>query len=350
MSALNPNELTGTEKACVLLMTLGASASAEALKQLSDEEIEALAPEMVRLRQVDPLAQEAVLAEFQQIRATASSDSARGSFVTQALELALGSEKAQSLMQNVGPATGGSRSSKRYFQCLWDTAAERIAQLLANEHPQLIAVILTYLPAEKAAAVLSLLEENSQTEVALRISATDEIEPEVIAELEQTVRSALSSSGGDSQGPAGPNVLVDILNNAESSTRTLALGALKDRDPEMAVDVRKKMFLFEDITRLSDRAVQVLLREVDQENLRLALKGATDDIKELVFKNMSERAAESLKEDLELVEQAAPKDVESAQQRVAATVRRLVAAREISIDESVGENVAEATQEAEQPD
>jgi len=112
--------------------------------------------------------------------------------------------------------------------------------------------------------------------------------------------------------------------------------------------VRKKMFLFEDVTRLSDRAVQVLLREVDQENLRLALKGAPDDIKELVFKNMSERAAESLKEDLELIEQAAPKDVESAQQRVAAMVRRLVAAREISIDESVGENVEQATQEAEQ--
>jgi flagellar motor switch protein FliG len=251
-------------------------------------------------------------------------------------------------MQNAGTALGGTRASKRYFQCLWDIDAERIAQLLANEHPQLIAVILANLPPEKAAAVLSLLEEDSQTEVALRISTTDEIEPDVIAEIEQTIRSALSSVGGDSQGPAGANVLVDILNNAESATRTLALEALKGRDPEMAADVRKRMFLFEDVTLLSDRAVQVLLREADQEHLRLALKGATDDIKELVFKNMSERAAESLREDLELVEQAAPRDVELAQQRVAATVRRLVAAKEISIDEPVGENVAEATKEAEQ--
>ncbi|MDO8585661.1 MAG: flagellar motor switch protein FliG [Armatimonadota bacterium] len=330
--------LSGVEKASVLLVTLGAQMSAETLKFLTEQEIEQLAPEMVRLRNIDPLVKDAVMTEYEQISNVMTAGAGGGrDFAVQVLEQVLGQEKAKLLVQQFANPIQGSRP----FQCLWDADAAHIARLLANEQPQLIALVLANILPDKAAAVMNLLDPDLQVEVSVRIVATDQVAPSVITEVEEVIRANLVTSSKTVQAATGPEALVEILSRAERSTERLVLDALNSKDPEMGAEVRRKMFLFEDIARLPDRAIQLLLREVDQEQLRVALKGADEQIQDLVFKNMSERAAESLKEDLELLQNVRTKDIEAAQQKIGTVVRRMLVSGEIAIDEADEEAAGE---------
>ncbi|MDI6826904.1 MAG: flagellar motor switch protein FliG [Armatimonadota bacterium] len=338
------DSLSGLQKASVLLMSLGASASAEILKHLSEQEIEMLTSAIVQTERVDPEIRDMVLEEFQRELAAAETSVAGGKdFAAQVLEQALGQEKASKLISHAG-----SQTSRNTLQSIWDMEPEKLAKIIGNEHPQIISLLLVNLPPNTAARLLSELEGEMQAEVATRICSMNEADPDVIAEIEAALLPEESSTAVEEvELSAGPPALVEILNNVDRVTERAVLDAMNARDEATWQQVRKMMFLFEDIIKLSDRSVQLVLREIDQDDLRLAVKGCSDEIKEVIFRNMSERAVESLKEDLELMERVKQKDIDEAQQRIASVARRLLASGEIALEEEESEAPKEESESAE---
>ncbi|MCL6518670.1 MAG: flagellar motor switch protein FliG [Armatimonadetes bacterium] len=326
------DSLNGLQKASILLMSLGASASAEILKHLSEQEIEMLTRAIVQTERVDQEVRDMVLEEFQRELAVAETSLTGGKdFAAQVLEQALGQEKASKLITHSSKSTSGNT-----LQSIWDIEPEKLAKTIGNEHPQIVSLLLLNLPPNTAAGVLSKLDPEYQVEVATRICTMAEVDPGVIAEIEAALRPKESGTAVEEvELLSGPAALVDILNNVDRVTERAVLEAMNARDEATWQQVRRMMFLFEDIVKLSDRSVQLVLREIDQDDLRLAVKGCQDEIKEVIFRNMSERAAESLKEDLELMEKVKQKDIDEAQQRIASVVRRMLASGEITLDEEL---------------
>ena len=338
-------DLKGPEKASLLLMALGTSASAQVFKHLTESEIEKLCAEIVRMREIDRETVEGVLAEFVQTSAgAAQSPTAGREFASLVLAQAVGEEDAGRILQKAAHSVGAQP-----FEFLWETEPAGIVEMLAQEDPQIVALVLTNLPPEKGAAVLSEFPEETQPAIALRICSMEPVERDVLTAIEEALQLRAETSPEQAKVTAGgPKALIDILNNSERSTERIILEGLKQQDAEMGEQVRGMLFIFEDLLKLDDRTVQSVIREIDQEDIRLAVKGADDSIKELVFRNMSERAAEALKEDLELLGQVKVKDVEAAQQRIVGLVRRLLASGEISLAEPEEEQAAEAQAAEEQ--
>lgn len=325
--------LTGMEKASILLMALGTNLSAEVFKHLSEPEIEKISAQIIKMRDVDPAIISAVVTEFEMMCSSPTDTFLTGkNFAAQALEQAMGKEKATVMLDRAG-----SGDYAQPFESLLDWDPGKLAQLLSTEHPQVIALVLANIPSEKAASTLCKLDEVLQSEVAHRICIMGEIEPDVLKSVEEALQARLETGGVKSITADGPKVLVDILNNAERSTEKLVLDSLMSEDPTVGDKVRKMMFVYEDLTKLSNRTIQLVLREVDQEDLRMALKGSDEQIQNLVFKNMSERAADMLREDLELVGSVRQKDVEASQQKIVSVVRRLLATGEATIEEATEE-------------
>jgi len=327
-------KLTGLKKASVLLMALGTDASAQVLKHLTELEIEKLSAEIVRMRQVDPEMIQAVVEEFEQSSASGASLAGKD-FAARVLEQVIGPQKTKQMLQRAAGFTGA-----RPFEFLWEAEAPVIARMVKEEHIQIIALVLINLPREKAAAALSEFDKDAQARIARAICAMDEVDAEVIGAIEEVLQTKLASASAEAVVAAGPKTLVEILNNVERSTERAVLDSLKKGDPAIGKQVRSLMFVFEDLARLEDRSIQTILREVDQEDLRLALKGANEKMKELIFRNMSERAAETLKEDLELAGSVKMRAIEAAQQRMASIARRLLATGEIALADSKEERVA----------
>ncbi|HET6454790.1 MAG TPA: flagellar motor switch protein FliG [Armatimonadota bacterium] len=328
MAVRNLKELNGVKKASVLLMSLGASASAEIFKYLDEHAIEMLASEIVRIGQVDPETRDAIISEFQRAVVSEAPSAGGRDFAAQVLEQALGQKRASLVMQKAAIP-----DKTKLFQSLRDLKPMEAVDLLAGEHPQIISLVLAYLPSEKAAAIISRLEQDLQVEVAFRICVMDNVDRSVITYIEEALESRLRRTEDIVEVAAGPDALVEILNNADRWTERLVLDALNTREPEIGQQVRKLMFVFEDILKLTDRSVQLVLREIDQEDLRYSLKACDEAFSELIFRNMSERAAETLKEDLELIEKPKTADVEAAQQRIASVVRGLIASGDAAIAE-----------------
>lgn len=323
-SAQRSEELTGIEKAAVLLIALGRDKSAEVLSQLTPEEVHRLSQQMAQIPYVRPEMRDTVLGEVGKLVATSDYSEGGMDYVQQVLEKALGTQKASRIME------GMSRDQRaRPLESLAEVNADQLVGALRGEHPQTTALVLCHLPADKAAAVLGSLSAEKQGEVAARIAAIDQAAPEMAEQLEKVLQTRFSSGVTTGRSTGGARALVEILNNADRTTERTVLEALAERKPELADDVRKMMFVFEDLTTLDERTVQRVLREVENDDLRIALKGASDEIKQLAFQNMSERAAQSLKEDLELTGPVRVRDVEAAQQRIVAVVRRLVQAGEV---------------------
>jgi flagellar motor switch protein FliG len=336
MAVKDISELTGTEKAGILLLALGTSISAEVFKHLTEDEIQRLSAQLMRVNDVESVLVQAVVAEFEQVCSVGETTVSGGkTFAAEVLAQAVGQEKADQYMDKAG-----GPDFSRPFECLWALEASRLAKILSQEHPQVIAVVLTYLPSEKAAAIMTEIPEDVKADVALRICVMGEVDPAVLTAIEEVIQTKLEVTSTQVVVESGPKVLVDILNNAERSTERAILDGLLDQDPELAEQVRGMIFVFEDLPKLEDRAVQLILREVEQEDLRMALKGSDDVIKALVFRNMSERAAEMLKEDLELLTNAKDKDIEAAQQKIVLVTRRLLASGEASL---ISEEIAEGT-------
>lgn len=319
MIATDPSKLNGLEKASVLLMALGTSASAEVFKHLSEDEIERLSAEIVRMRKSPPEVVESVMAEFERM-----------------------SSSARVVVSAPDPPPAVRRSrAKRPLESLAQADPGEIARMLGGEQPQIIAVALTHLPRDRAAEVLAKFDYEAQSAIARCICEMDEVAPEVAEAIEDALHTKLSPSGPPSLElrRAGTETLVEILNNADSAAGDGILEALAEESRSLADEIRAKMFVFDDLLRLDDRSVEALLRQLGNDDLAPALKGADEEIKELVFRNMSERSAEALKDALELSGPVKVKVIQAAQRRIAAVARHLIARGEIFVND-VGEETS----------
>lgn len=312
--------LNGREKAAILLVSLGADASAAVFRHLRQEEIDDLTLEIAGLGHIAPDRKSAVVEEFYETALAQEYISEGGlEYARQVLEKALGDDRANEVMGRLSSAIQVSP-----FEFLRRTDSEQILNVIANEHPQTVALILAYLPADTAGQVVSALPHELQADVAMRIALMDRTAPEVIREIERVLERKLSSViNQDFTSAGGLRSLVEVLNQVDRSTERTILENLEEQNPELADEVRRLMFLFEDITLLDDRSIQQVLRDVDSKELALALKGTSDEVQDAIFRNMSERAALNIKEDLEFMGPVRVKDVEDAQQKVVAVIRRL---------------------------
>ncbi|MGG3962306.1 flagellar motor switch protein FliG, partial [Geobacillus stearothermophilus] len=288
--------LTGRQKAAILLISLGPDVSASIYKHLSEEDIEKLTLEISNVRQVAAEQKEEVLEEFRQL-ALAQDYIAQGgiAYAKEVLEKALGPDKAMNIINRLTSAL-----MVRPFDFARKADPMQLLNFIQHEHPQTIALILSYLDPAQAGQILSALPQEMQADVARRIALMDSTSPEIISEVEQILERRLSATVmQDYTQTGGIEAVVEVLNQVDRSTERTILEALEIQDPELAEEIKKRMFVFEDIVTLDNRAIQRVIREVDNNDLMLALKVASDEVKEIVFRNMSTRMAETFKEEME---------------------------------------------------
>ena len=320
--------IPGKEKVAILLVALGNEIAAEVYKRLDDATIEIVTLEIANLRKVSPEARLEVLKDAQEML-LALEYMARGGvdYARDILERALGTERAQSLLTRITASL-----QVRPFDFMRHTDAQQILGFIQGEHPQTIALIMAYLEPEQAASIISGLPAQLQAEVAKRIARMDRITPEVLREVERVLERKLSTvMGQDFTLAGGIDAIVGIINNADRATERNIMENLEENDPELADEIKRRLFVFEDISKMDDRSLQRVLREVEMKELSLALKGATEELREKFFKNMSKRAAEMLREDMEYMGPVRVRDVEESQQKVVNVVRALEDAGEIVI-------------------
>lgn len=329
-------ELTGRQKAAILLISLGPDVSASVYKHLSEEEIEKLTLEISNVRQVDAEKKEMILEEFHQIALAQDYISQGGiAYAKQVLEKALGPEQAMNIINRLTSAL-----QVRPFDFARKADPAQILNFLQNEHPQTIALVLSYLEPAQAGQILSALPQEMQADVARRIALMDRTSPEMINEVEQVLERKLSTTVvQDYTQTGGIEAVVEVLNAVDRATERTILDALEIQDPELAEEIKKRMFVFEDIVTLDNRAIQRVIREVDNADLLLALKVSSDEVKEVVFRNMSSRMAETFKEEMEFMGPVRLRDVEEAQSRIVAVIRRLEEAGEIVVARGGGDDI-----------
>ena len=326
--AKSNSSVSNREKIAVLMVALGNDIAAEVYKKLDDPAIELITLEVANLRKVSPELKLEVLKEAQEIL-MAREFMARGGveYARDILEKALGPERAQNLLARITASL-----QVRPFDFMRHTDPQQVLGFIQGEHPQTIALILSYLEAPQAAMILSGLPAVMQAEVAKRIARMDRITPEVLREVERVLERKLSTvMGQDFTMAGGIDAVVAIVNSADRTTERNIMEYLEENDPELAEEIKKRLFVFEDIIRLDDRSLQRVLREVDMKELGLALKGATEELRTKFFKNMSKRAAEMLQEDMDYMGPVRVKDVEESQQKVVNVVRGLEEQGEIVI-------------------
>ena len=320
--------VSGARKAAVLMAALGSERAAAVIQHLHEDEVERLSIELARLTAVASDMTEWVLHEVAEAGVGGGTTAAGGiDFAREVIERALGPERAAELLHRL---TGGEEA--RPFAFLRNVAPERIASLLRNESAQMTALVLASLHTSQAAGVLARLPESQQPDIALRIVRMGGTSATVITEVEDALRQRLGSVAEREYSAAGgPKVLAGILNHADRSVERNVLESLASTDKALAEEVRGMLFVFEDIVKLEARAVQQLLREVDQKDLVLALRGAPESVREVVMTNMSERGAAMLKEEMEIQQPQRKRDVDAAQSRIVGVVRRLEEAGTIVI-------------------
>jgi len=334
-TAETSKDLSGLRKAAVLAVVLGPEKAAEAIArcELEEPEVERLAAEVARIKGVDEGLRRSVMQEFAKL--SAGGEAVEGlEAAHDLLRHALGSKKADQVMSRVR-----QKRSARPFSSLAHLDAAHLLEVLRDERPQVLAVVLGHLPRKKAGQVLSGLPEEARIEVVMRLAKGGEPFAEALRKTEEVLASKASALGTDQRldeemkgaTTSGPRALVETLNYADLSVETAVLEALAERDPELGEQVRESMFIFEDLPRLDPRTLQMLLRQVEASDLSLAMKGASDEIKKVVFENLSENAAGGLKEDLESLGPTRRRDVYEAQQKVVMRVRELADEGKISI-------------------
>ncbi|NKE05276.1 MULTISPECIES: flagellar motor switch protein FliG [Mesobacillus] len=329
-------ELTGKQKAAILLISLGPDVSASVYKHLSEEEIEKLTLEISGVKKVDSMAKEEILEEFHSI-ALAQDYITQGGigYAKTVLEKALGTDQAAVIINRLT-----SSLQVRPFDFARKADAGQILNFIQNEHPQTIALILSYLDSAQAGQILSELPQEVQADIARRIAVMDSTSPEIINEVEQILERKLSATvTQDYTQTGGIEAVVDVLNGVDRATERTILDALEIQDPELAEEIKKRMFVFEDIVTLDNRAIQRVIRDCENEDLMLALKVSSDEVKEIVFKNMSKRMVETFQDEMEFMGPVRLRDVEEAQSRIVAIIRRLEEAGEIVIARGGGDDI-----------
>ena len=325
-------EFTGLQKAAILLITLGPERSADIFKHLKEDEIEELTLEIANTRSISPQVKEDVLNEFYQI-CLAQQYIAEGGigYAKELLDKALGADKAQEVISKLTASL-----QVRPFEFVRKTDPSQ----LLNFIQQTIAMILSYLTAPQASMVLGALPPEKQADVAKRIAMMDRTSPDVIKEVERVLERKLSSLvNQDYTIVGGVDAIVSILNAVDRSTEKHIMESLEIEEPELADEIRKKMFVFEDILLLDDRAIQRVLRDVDNADLGVALKAANEEVQNVIFKNLSKRLAAMIKEDMEFMGPVRMKDVEEAQQKIVSVIRKLEDAGEIVISRGGGDEI-----------
>jgi flagellar motor switch protein FliG len=320
--------LTGRQKAAVFLITIGSSRAADVLKFLSEREIEALSAEMASLWRVKAETADAVVQELAE-RFDSQNEFAMGGpeFAREVLEHLLGPTRAEEILGQIT-----AQAELRPFDFLRRTPPEQIATFLADESPQTIALVVASLHTTLGAKVLACLPAESQANVAMRIAMMEDTNPGVVEDVERGLRLKLSNVLTQEFSQAGGvDSLAELLNRAGRSTERTVLEAIAETDGELADEIRQKLFTFDDIVVLNDRDIQLLLREVDQKDLGLALRGVSDEVKDTIFRNMSTRGAEMLQEDLDTGKPQRRAVVEEAQSRIVGAIRRLEDAGAITI-------------------
>ena len=328
--------MDGLQKSAVLLITLGPEKSAQIFKHLKEDEIEQLTLEIANTSSVSPQMKEDVLAEFYEV-CLAQQYIAEGgiNYAKELLEKALGVEKAKEVISKLT-----ANLQVRPFEFIRKTDPSQLLNFIQDEHPQTIALILSYLSSSQSAQVISSLPPDKQADVARRIATMDRTSPDVIKEVEGVLERKLASIvNQDYTIIGGVDAIVAILNTVDRGTERHILETLEIEDPELADEIRRKMFVFEDILSLDDRTIQRVLRDVDNSDLATALKNANEEVQNVIFNNLSKRLAAMIKEDMEFMGPVRLKDVEEAQQKIVNIVRKLEDSGEIVISSGGGDEI-----------
>ena len=334
--ATNTQDYTGIQKAAILLIALGPERSADIFKHLKEDEIEELTLEIANTRSVSPQVKEDVLNEFYQI-CLAQQYIAEGGigYAKELLDKALGEDRAKEVITKLTASL-----QVRPFEFVRKTDPSQLLNFIQDEHPQTIAMILSYLTSAQAALVIGALPPEKQADVAKRIAMMDRTSPDVIKEVERVLEKKLSSLvNQDYTIVGGVDAIVNILNTVDRTTEKHIMESLEIEEPELADEIRKKMFVFEDILLLDDRAIQRVLRDVDNADLGVALKAANEEVQNVIFKNLSKRLAAMIKEDMEFMGPVRMKDVEEAQQKIVNIIRKLEDSAEIIISRGGGDEI-----------
>lgn len=321
-------KLNGRQKAATLMIALGPELSAQVLKHLDDDDIERLTMEILNIEKIANESQDEVLQECYEMCLAQEYISVGGiNYATELLSKAMGPQKASDIIERVGSHL---RLSPFAFARMTDPV--QLGNFIQAEHPQAIALILSHLHPQQAASVLMRLEPELQAEVAIRIATMEHTTPEIVEQVEDVLKKKMASViTNDFSAVGGVDALVKMLVQANRATEKTILDAVGQTMPELAEEIKKHLFVFENLTQLDDRSIQRVLRDVDSRDLALALKGASEEVRNRVFKNMSARAAEMLKEDMEVTGPVRLRAVEEAQQRIVNIVRKLDEAEEIVV-------------------
>ena len=328
--------MSGRQKAAVLLISLGQDVAAKVYKRLSGEEVEQLTFEIANVSKVDLDQRETVLKEFRDIAKAKEYITTGGiQYARDVLEQALGTDQAERVLMKLT-----STLAVRPFHFARKADPNQILSFLQDEHPQTMALVLSYLDATQASLVVSSLPQELQADVARRIAVMGGTSPDVISEVEQVLEAKLSTMASfDSTQTGGIDTVVKILNGVDRSTERTILETLEIQDPELADEIKKRMFVFEDIVLLDSRSIQRVIRDVDPKDLQLALKVSSEEVQSTIFANMSKRMSETFKEDMEFMGPVRLRDVEDAQQRIVGVIRRLEEAGEIIVARGGGDDI-----------
>ena len=330
------NELSNKQKAAILLIALGPEVSSQVFKHLKEDELEKLTLEIANQRKVTQEQKEKVLTEFHQMLMANNYISSGGlDYAREILEKALGADKAIAIINRLT-----SSLQIRPFDFARKTDPSQLLNFIQNEHPQTIALIMSYLQPDQSGSILSSLPPERQVDVAKRIATMDRTSPDVLKDVERILERKLSSMvTQDFTSAGGVDSIVEILNRVDRSTERTIMENLEVQNPELAEEIKRRMFVFEDIVLLDDRSLQLVLREIESKDLALALKASSTEVAGKIYKNMSKRAADMLREEIEYMGPVRIRDVEEAQQKIVNVIRRLEESGEIVVARGKGDEI-----------
>ena len=329
------SQLTGVEKASILLIAMGTKSAGEVLQHLSPDEVQRLCAHVAKQKSIEPNVQEIVVHEFAE-RQVLNRNAGGMAVAKELLEQVLGPKKAKEILDEIAAGSTG-----RPFEWLRGTNLTRLANVLQHERPQTITLTLANLPSDQAAEVMTLMPAEIQGDVAYRLTSMQPVAQEIVRIVDDVLRDKiLRDDTGLRKAVGGLQSLVTIINSADRTTENTILRYLDEVEAKIAEDVRQMMFAFEDIITLDNKTMQTIIRDLEPEDLRLSLKGTSQEIRQSFLSNMSERAATTLTEDLELMGPVKAKDVEAARKRVISIVRRLEDDGEITLRPDAEEMIA----------
>jgi flagellar motor switch protein FliG len=310
--------LTGEQKAAILLRAIGEESAAQVMKQLDPKEIKRLGTFMNGTAQISRDEEDAVMLDFQAASASGEVQFQGKEFIRTVLIKALGPDKAARVIESM------TRKSYPGLDAMKWVDVKTLVQMLKIEHAQTVAVILAHLESDQAGQVLAGLPEVMRGDVALRLATMEEVQPDVLEELSQSIQETLlASTGMGTQSLGGPEVMANILTRMDKTNEGGIMGKIAEKSQPLADAIRALMFVFDDLVKIDDRGLQELMKEISKDDLPLALRGANPEVKEKFFKNMSSRAAEMLKEDMEAKGPVKVSDIERAQQNILKVCRKL---------------------------